>query len=240
MVRGQTRGQDFRAEVALCPAACGGGTLPRAQDPHLSSARGGLGRRRDPGLPRATNLGAELQARPCRPGRGTAWFRRPRGRGRSPPRGGAPGGTRGVPSGPASGLCLRARRASGIRSPIGAVASLPQPGPPRASSPELRAAASRALRPRLGLARLRSVRFGSPREEPPGLRLARGGASGSVLIGQGPGVESACPSQPRPRAGSRGDLSSGGAEASWGGWEGGGQLQEANPGPRRGAQAASL
>lgn len=52
----------------------------------------------------------------------------------------------------------------------------------------------------LGSARLGSVRFGSPREEPPGLRLARGGASGSVLIGQGPGVERACPPQPRPRA----------------------------------------
>lgn len=69
----------------------------------------------------------------------------------------------------------------------------PQPGPPRASSPGLRAASSRALRPRLGLARLGSVRFGSPREEPPGLRLARGGASGSALIGQGAGVEERVP-----------------------------------------------
>lgn len=107
----------------------------------------------------------------------------------------------GSPRGPPLGCVCRPPRASGTRRPTGRLRPPPSPhGPPRASSPGLRAAASRALRPRLGLARLCSVRFGSPREEPPGLRLARGGASGSVLIGQGPGVERACPPQPRPRA----------------------------------------
>lgn len=42
------------------------------------------------------------------------------------------------------------------------------------------------------------------------------------------------------RAGSRGDLSSGGAEARWWWGEGGGRRQEARPGSLRGAQAASL
>lgn len=124
MVRGQTRGpgacvQTARAEVAPCPAGCGGGTLPRAQVPHLSSARGGLGRCRDPGPPLPADLGAELQAGPYRPGPSAAPLRRPGGRGRSPPRGGARGGARGVPSGPASGLCLPARRAPGTRRPTG-------------------------------------------------------------------------------------------------------------------------
>lgn len=92
----------------------------------------------------------------------------------------------GSPRGPPLGSVCGAGspRASGDPETHREVASPPtQPGPPRASSPGLRAAASRALRPRLGLARLGSVRFGSQREEPPGLRLARGGASGSVLIG---------------------------------------------------------
>lgn len=199
-MRGQTPGQASRTPVPECLAACGGGTLPRAQVPHLSSARGGLGRRRDPGSPQPADLGAELQAGSCRRGPSTAPLGRPGERGRSPPRGGTRGGARGVPSGPASGLCLPAPRASRTRRPTGRLRPPTQPGPPRVSSPGLRAAASRALRPRLGLARLGSVRFGSPREEPPGLRLARGGASGSVLIGQGPGVERAYPPQPRPRA----------------------------------------
>lgn len=156
--------------------------------------KGGLGRRRDPGPPLPADLGAELQPAPT-------------ARAQAPPRSGGPGeggaalhvagrgaAHVGSPRGPPLGCVYRRRARPRPRDPQGGfVSPTPQPGPPRASSPGLLTAASRALRPRLGLARLGSVRFGSPREEPPGLRLARGGASGSALIGQGAGVEERVP-----------------------------------------------
>lgn len=185
-----------------CLAACGGGTLPRAQVPHLSRARGGLGRRRDPGPPRPADLSAELQAGPCRGNPSAARHGRPEGKGAQPSTWRGAGRRTWGPLGARLWVVSAGPGARpGPGDPQGGCVPPHTPhGPPRASSPGLRAAASRALRPRLGLARLGSVRFGSPREEPPGLRLARGGASGSVLIGQGPGVERACPPQPRPRA----------------------------------------
>lgn len=187
MVSGQTRGPGTcvpapRARPPRALQAAGVGRS-RALRFRTCQARGGLGRRRDPGPPRPKDLGAELQAGRCRPGPSAAPLRRPGGRGRSPPRGGARGGARGVPSRPASGPCLPGPRA------------LPEPGDPpggwvspsaRPASGQLTWAPRRRLPRSAPPARLGSVRFGSPREEPPGLRLARGGASGSELIGRGP------------------------------------------------------
>lgn len=52
----------------------------------------------------------------------------------------------------------------------------------------------------LGSARSDSALHGRSRPGFGSRAARRGGASGSVLIGQGPGVERACPPQPRPRA----------------------------------------
>lgn len=137
--------------------------------------------------------------------------------GPGPPRGGAWGGARGVPSvegtwgRPQGFVCNPGsgpppREGEGAR---GCGAASPALGPAPVSSPGLRAAvaASRALRPRLGSARLSAVARSSPRprrarggrEEPPGLgwgvtppRAARGLAA----VARNPGAE---PPSARPR-----------------------------------------
>lgn len=241
-MRGQTPGQASRTPVPECLAACGGGTLPRAQVPHLSSARGGLGRRRDPGSPQPADLGAELQAGSCRRGPSTAPLGRPGERGRSPPRGGARGGARGVPSGPASGLCLPAPRASGTRRPTG---RLRPPHSARPASGQLTWAPRRRLPRSAPPARLGSARLGP-------VRLSTGGAArASARARRRLGLRADWPRTRRgarvpaaasaARAGSRGDLSSGGAEARLGGEEeAAGGRKRGRARPRRGAQAASL
>lgn len=131
----------------------------------------GLGRRRDPGPPLPAGLGAELQAGPYRPGPSAAPLRRPGGRGRSPPRGGARGGARGVPSGPASGLCLPAPRASRTQRPTGRLRVPPPSPPPARTAPGQLTWAPRRRLPRSAPpARLGSALLGP-------VRLSAGGAA---------------------------------------------------------------
>jgi hypothetical protein len=91
----------------------------------------------------------------------------------------------GSPRGPPLGCVCRLPRASGTQRPTGRLR--PSPTHPRLSPARLGPAHLGSAPPPpalcapgsawLGLARLGSVRFGSPREEPPGLRLARGAAA---------------------------------------------------------------
>lgn len=163
------------------PAGCGDGDAAgplapsrpaRAGCPHLSTRGGGLGRPHDPRQPRPGDLSTKLPDCPChRDGRGPD--RGHRGPGLSEDAG---KGARGSASlhvagrgaahvrsprcrAPGTGLplCLNPgggpRRGRTRASGAAAAASPARPGPPLARSPGLRAAASRAQRPRLGSAR---------------------------------------------------------------------------------------
>lgn len=166
MVRGQTRGPGTyvrtpRAGVAPCPAGCGGGTLPRAQVPHLSSAQGWPRPSPGPGTAPAGRPRCGTPAGPYRPGPSAAPLRRPGGRGRSPPRGGARGGARGVPSGPASGLCLPAPRAPQTQRPTGRLCVPPPLSPARPGPAHLGSSPPPPALCAPGSAWLGSVRSGS-------------------------------------------------------------------------------
>lgn len=177
----RTRGPAPRARVAPCPAACVGGTLPRSQVPHLSSARGGLGRRRDPGPPR-----------PCRPGCGTPGWPLPPGLQHLP-----------APEAPGEGgaaLHVAGRRAAHVGSPrgppLGCVCrprARPGPGDPQGG-----------WRPSLSPGRLGPAHLGSAPPPPalcaPGSARLGSARSGSAVRGRsrpGFGWRAAAPRAPR-------------------------------------------
>lgn len=169
--------------------------------------RGGLGHRWDPGPPWPADLGAELLAGSCRRTPSAARLRRPEGKGAQPSTWRGAGRRTWGPLGARLWAVSAGSRARpGPKDPRGGcVPPPPTPDSARPASGQLTWAPRRRLPrsappARLGSAPLGPVRLSTGGAARASARARRGGASGSLLIGQGPGVERACPPQPRPRA----------------------------------------